>query len=58
MWLARALASTDHSRHFESLEVIRPTRSFQTMRTAAATLHVKDEVHFVNRPFEVFKIAA
>jgi IS6 family transposase len=57
--------------------VIRPTRSFQTMRTAAATiegfevmqmirrgqclackLHVKDEVHFVNRPFEVFKIAA
>src|ERR1700691_1191248 len=57
--------------------VIRPTRGFQTMKTAAATMkgfemmrmirrghcltckpHGKDEVHFVNKLFDIFDIAA
>ena len=57
--------------------VIRPTRGFQTMKTAAATMkgfevmrmirrghcltcepHVKDEVRFVSRLFDIFVIAA
>jgi transposase, IS6 family len=57
--------------------VIRPTRGFQTMKTAAATMkrfevmrmirrghcltskpHVKDEVRFVNKLFDIFDIAA
>jgi transposase, IS6 family len=57
--------------------VIRPTRGFQTMKTASATIkgfelmrmirrghclmckpHVKDEVRFINKLFDVFTIAA
>ena len=55
--------------------VIRPTRGFQTMRTAAATIkgfevmrmirrghcrtckpRVEEEVHFVNKLFEIFAV--
>lgn len=58
-------------------QVIGPTRGFQTMKTAAATIkgfevmrvilrghcrtckpHVKDEVRFINKRFNVFTIAA
>jgi len=58
-------------------QVIRPTRGFQTMRTAAATIkgfevmrrirrghcltckpHVKDEVRFVHKLFDVLAVAA
>jgi len=57
--------------------VIRPTRGFQTMKTASATIkgfevmrmirrghcltckpHVKDEIRFVNKLFDIFTVAA
>jgi IS6 family transposase len=57
--------------------VIRPTRGFQTMKTASATIkgfevmrmirrghcltckpHVKDEIRFVNKLFDIFSVAA
>jgi transposase-like protein len=56
---------------------VRPTRGFQTIKTAAATIkgfevmrmirrgqcltckpHVKDEIRFVNKLFDIFSIAA
>jgi transposase, IS6 family len=58
-------------------QVIRPTRGFQTMKTASATIkgfevmrmirrghcltgkpHVKDEVRFINKLFDIFALAA
>ncbi len=57
--------------------VIRPTRGFQTMKTASATIkgfevmrmirqghcltckpHVKDEIRFVNKLFDILTVAA